>query len=78
MLYDTWEVRILGPVTLKGLNKGELDMSKWKWSYKVCLKFIEKFSIKISHLQLEKDPKISGHDTSLAGKLHISPSAIQS
>ena len=27
---------MLGPVTLKGLNEGTRDLSKQKWSYKVC------------------------------------------
>ncbi|CAI8583774.1 unnamed protein product [Vicia faba] len=36
--YETWNVGVLGPVTLKGLNKGERDLSKQKWSYKTGLK----------------------------------------
>ncbi|CAN8325974.1 unnamed protein product [Cochlearia groenlandica] len=28
-------VRVLGPVTLEGVNSGMWDMSKWKWSYKI-------------------------------------------
>ncbi|EEF48063.1 beta-galactosidase [Ricinus communis] len=36
--YDTWNVGVLGPVTLQGLNQGTLDMTKWKWSYKIGLK----------------------------------------
>jgi len=35
--YETWNTGILGPVTLKGVNSGTWDMSKWKWSYKVLL-----------------------------------------
>jgi len=27
---------VLGPVTLSGLNEGTRDLSKQKWSYKVC------------------------------------------
>lgn len=34
--FETWNTGVLGPVTLKGLNSGTWDMSKWKWSYKVC------------------------------------------
>ncbi|XP_010049746.2 beta-galactosidase [Eucalyptus grandis] len=36
--FETWNTGVLGPVTLKGLNSGTWDMSKWKWSYKVGLK----------------------------------------
>ncbi|KDP33830.1 hypothetical protein JCGZ_07401 [Jatropha curcas] len=36
--FDTWSAGILGPVTLTGLNKGTLDLTKWEWSYKVGLK----------------------------------------
>ncbi|KAI4377786.1 hypothetical protein MLD38_015364 [Melastoma candidum] len=36
--FERWNTGILGPVTLKGLNSGTWDMSKWKWSYKVGLK----------------------------------------
>ncbi|KAI4380756.1 hypothetical protein MLD38_006909 [Melastoma candidum] len=36
--FERWNVGVLGPVTLKGLNSGTWDMSKWKWSYKVGLK----------------------------------------
>lgn len=32
--FDQWNVGVLGPVTLGGLNTGTWDMSKWKWSYK--------------------------------------------
>ncbi|KAI4377073.1 hypothetical protein MLD38_014760 [Melastoma candidum] len=35
---ERWNVGVLGPVTLKGLNSGTWDMSKWMWSYKVGLK----------------------------------------
>lgn len=35
--YETWNTGVLGPVTLKGVNSGTWDMSKWKWSYKVLL-----------------------------------------
>lgn len=34
--YEKWNVGVLGPVTLKGLNEGTRDLSKQKWSYKVC------------------------------------------
>ncbi|KAL5057474.1 hypothetical protein RYX36_029078 [Vicia faba] len=36
--YETWNVGVLGPVTLKGLNEGARDLSKQKWSYKTGLK----------------------------------------
>ncbi|KAL4034727.1 hypothetical protein IC575_003393 [Cucumis melo] len=36
--FDTWNAGVLGPVTLKGLNEGTRDMSKYKWSYKVGLR----------------------------------------
>ncbi|XP_010536861.1 PREDICTED: beta-galactosidase 12 [Tarenaya hassleriana] len=36
--YETWNAGVLGPVSLKGVNSGTWDMSKWKWSYKVGLK----------------------------------------
>ncbi|GMN53119.1 hypothetical protein TIFTF001_022272 [Ficus carica] len=35
--FETWNAGVLGPVTLKGLNSGTWDMSKWKWSYKTGL-----------------------------------------
>jgi len=37
--YETWNTGVLGPVTLNGVNSGTWDMTKWKWSYKVLLKF---------------------------------------
>ncbi|EOA18550.1 hypothetical protein CARUB_v10007108mg [Capsella rubella] len=36
--YETWNTGVLGPVTLKGVNSGTWDMSKWKWSYKIGTK----------------------------------------
>ncbi|KAJ4831119.1 hypothetical protein Tsubulata_010635 [Turnera subulata] len=36
--FETWNAGVLGPVTLQGLNAGTLDLSGWKWSYKVGLK----------------------------------------
>lgn len=36
--FETWNTGVLGPVTLKGLNSGTWDMSKWKWAYKIGLK----------------------------------------
>ncbi|KAA3477195.1 beta-galactosidase-like [Gossypium australe] len=33
--FETWNVGVLGPVTLKGLNEGTRDLSKQKWSYKL-------------------------------------------
>ncbi|XP_057430749.1 beta-galactosidase-like [Lotus japonicus] len=36
--FETWNVGVLGPVTLKGLNEGTRDLSRQKWSYKVGLK----------------------------------------
>ena len=34
--FETWNAGVLGPVTLKGVNEGTRDLSKQKWSYKVC------------------------------------------
>ena len=34
--FETWNAGVLGPVTLKGLNEGTRDLTKQKWSYKVC------------------------------------------
>ncbi|KAL1201285.1 Beta-galactosidase 2 [Cardamine amara subsp. amara] len=36
--YETWNTGVLGPTTLKGVNSGTWDMSKWKWSYKIGTK----------------------------------------
>ncbi|XP_010483173.1 PREDICTED: beta-galactosidase 4 [Camelina sativa] len=36
--FEQWNKGVLGPVTLKGVNSGTWDMSKWKWSYKVGVK----------------------------------------
>ncbi|KAI5436970.1 Beta-galactosidase 4 [Lathyrus oleraceus] len=36
--FETWNVGVLGPVTLKGLNEGTRELSWQKWSYKVGLK----------------------------------------
>ncbi|CAF1893551.1 hypothetical protein Bca4012_048783 [Brassica carinata] len=36
--FETWNKGVLGAVTLKGVNSGTWDMSKWKWSYKVGMK----------------------------------------
>ncbi|CAH8320509.1 unnamed protein product [Eruca vesicaria subsp. sativa] len=36
--YETWNIGILGPATLNGVNSGTWDMSKWKWSYKIGTK----------------------------------------
>ncbi|GLU10047.1 hypothetical protein SLE2022_268750 [Rubroshorea leprosula] len=33
--FEKWNVGILGPVTLRGLNSGTWDMSRWTWSYKI-------------------------------------------
>lgn len=35
--FEKWNAGVLGPVTLKGLNEGTRDISKQKWTYKVCL-----------------------------------------
>lgn len=35
--FETWNVGVLGPVTLKGLNEGSRDLTKQQWSYKVGL-----------------------------------------
>ncbi|XP_050937298.1 beta-galactosidase-like [Cucumis melo] len=49
--FDTWNAGVLGPVTLKGLNEGTRDMSKYKWSYKVGLKgeILNLYSVKGSN-----------------------------
>ncbi|CAA0410308.1 unnamed protein product [Arabidopsis thaliana] len=36
--FEQWNKGVLGPVTLKGVNSGTWDMSKWKWSYKIGVK----------------------------------------
>ncbi|KVH93961.1 beta-galactosidase-like [Cynara cardunculus var. scolymus] len=36
--FETYNVGILGPITLKGLNEGARDLTKQRWSYKVGLK----------------------------------------
>ncbi|PQM40159.1 beta-galactosidase isoform X1 [Prunus yedoensis var. nudiflora] len=36
--FETWNVGVLGPVTLRGLNSGTWDLSQRKWTYKVGLK----------------------------------------
>ncbi|KAF5743052.1 beta-galactosidase [Tripterygium wilfordii] len=35
--FEKWNVGVLGPVTLQGLNSGTWDMSRWKWTYKIGL-----------------------------------------
>lgn len=34
--FERYNQGVLGPITLKGLSEGTWDLSKWKWSYKVC------------------------------------------
>ncbi|KAM1587267.1 hypothetical protein ACFX1X_026787 [Malus domestica] len=36
--FETWNAGVLGPVSLKGLNTGTWDMSRWKWTYKIGMK----------------------------------------
>lgn len=36
--FETYNVGILGPISLTGLNEGTRDLTKQKWSYKVGLK----------------------------------------
>ncbi|CAL5199249.1 unnamed protein product [Lathyrus oleraceus] len=36
--YEKWNAGVLGPVTLGGLNEGNRDLSRQKWSYKIGLK----------------------------------------
>ncbi|XP_010262131.1 PREDICTED: beta-galactosidase isoform X1 [Nelumbo nucifera] len=36
--FETWNAGVLGPITLKGLNEGQRDLSWQKWSYKIGLK----------------------------------------
>ncbi|NP_001289260.1 beta-galactosidase precursor [Pyrus x bretschneideri] len=36
--FETWNTGVLGPISLKGLNTGTWDMSRWKWTYKIGMK----------------------------------------
>ncbi|KAJ7978317.1 Beta-galactosidase [Quillaja saponaria] len=36
--FETWNIGVLGPVVLDGLDQGKRDLSMQKWSYKVGLK----------------------------------------
>ncbi|KAL3514686.1 hypothetical protein ACH5RR_027403 [Cinchona calisaya] len=36
--FETWDIGILGPVALQGLDQGHKDLSSKKWTYKVGLK----------------------------------------
>ncbi|KAG2657105.1 beta-galactosidase 4-like [Panicum virgatum] len=36
--FESWNVGVLGPVTLSGLNEGRRDLSHQKWTYQVGLK----------------------------------------
>ncbi|XP_066325210.1 beta-galactosidase 4 [Miscanthus floridulus] len=36
--FELWNVGVLGPVTLSGLNEGKRDLSHQKWTYQVGLK----------------------------------------
>ncbi|KAM1047110.1 hypothetical protein FF1_026467 [Malus domestica] len=36
--FETWNAGVLGPISLKGLNTGTWDMSRWKWTYKIGMK----------------------------------------
>lgn len=47
--YETWNVGVLGPVTLKGLNEGTRDLSKQKWSYKVCYRIYSLENAEYAH-----------------------------
>ncbi|XP_031473527.1 beta-galactosidase 5-like [Nymphaea colorata] len=38
MHYESWNTGVLGPVVLKGLNKGNWDLTWQKWTYQVGLK----------------------------------------
>jgi hypothetical protein len=33
--YENWNVGVLRPVTLSGLNQGKRDLSNQKWTYQV-------------------------------------------
>jgi hypothetical protein len=35
--FESWNVGVLGPVTLSGLNEGRRDLSHQKWTYQVLL-----------------------------------------
>lgn len=64
--FETWNAGVLGPVTLKGLNSGTWDMSRWKWTYKVCylsaflLHFLYSFPFLFPLERIEPDLKIVG------------------
>lgn len=34
--FEKWNLGVLGPVTLSGLNEGTRDLAKQNWTYKVC------------------------------------------
>ncbi|KAG8094569.1 hypothetical protein GUJ93_ZPchr0012g20170 [Zizania palustris] len=36
--YETWNVGVLGPVTLSGLDEGRRDLSNQKWTYQIGLR----------------------------------------
>jgi hypothetical protein len=47
--FESWNVGVLGPVTLSGLNEGRRDLSHQKWTYQVLL-----LSSKFEHPPREK------------------------
>ncbi|KAL8141206.1 hypothetical protein V2J09_007227 [Rumex salicifolius] len=36
--FETWNTGVLGPVVLRGVDKGRIDLTWYKWSYQVGLK----------------------------------------
>ncbi|XP_064993790.1 beta-galactosidase-like [Musa acuminata AAA Group] len=36
--FETWNVGVLGPVTLEGLNEGRIDLTSLKWTYQIGLR----------------------------------------
>ncbi|CAA0834966.1 Beta-galactosidase 12 [Striga hermonthica] len=36
--YESWNIGVLGPVSLNGLNEGARDLTKQSWSYKIGVK----------------------------------------
>lgn len=35
--FETWDIGVLGPVIINGLDGGRRDLSWQRWSYKVCV-----------------------------------------
>jgi hypothetical protein len=50
--FERWNVGVLGPVTLSGLNKGKRDLSHQKWTYQVIHSELSKIELLISSSSL--------------------------